>query len=443
MALSENDRHDDFLSRRQLPALDAGSFATILPRRSSLIGSVTLAFALAGLAYAMLGVPRYMASGRIFVDRSAVSTSQVSALTAPALLDRVVVREKLEADPLFGGRSRETVSLLLSGLGLAPPADPHAFALGQLKRAVSAKSGSDPDFIDVQALTSDRQTSMRVANAVMDAYIEDQIGARTDTPRPTDNPQSASSVQTRLKDAEQRYEKYRSEAGSNITDRVSTAEKNVSTLSDRLAAAEAKVDSLRSAARTRRTDVDPDTVRGGAINALRSRYAAAKRLQDELSETLGPRHPDMVIAKLQASDAKRALDQAIRDKTEDRIESSAAELDRARNAASDLKSRLESAKKDLVKVKDVSVRQRELERDVEINRAAYQASVTKSPEVSGQRTVVAPSIRIVSRAAQPTDSVGTPRLLVLLTSILLGLVAGIALALLLELRPEWSRTTKA
>ena len=443
MALSENDRHDDFLRRKQLPALDAGSFGAILRRRGRLIGLVTLGCGLAGLAYAMLSVPRYMASGRIFIDRPAAElAAQPAAFTAPALLDRVIAREKLDSDPLFGGRPRTTLSLLLSGLGLASSADPQALALRQLTRTVSARSGTDPSFIDVQALTSDRATSMRVANAVMDAYIEDQSGTQSSAPLPVDGVQPAS-LQARLKESEQRYEKFRSETGSNIAERVSATEKQVSALTERLAAAETKAENLRSATRNRRTDADPESVRGGRVDALRGRYAAAKRLQDELSETLGPRHPDMVIAKLQVGEAKRALDQAVRERIEDRTESVAAEQDRARSAVSDLKSRLESAKKDLVKVKDTSARLRELERDVEINRTAYQAAATKSPDAAAPLRSNAQVTRIVSRAVLPSDSVGTSRMMILLLSILLGLLAGAALALLLELRPQWPWKTEA
>lgn len=439
MALSENDRHDATLRRKQPPASDAWSFAPILRRRIPLIGLVTLVFALAGLIYVALSVPRYMASGRILVGLPAAEVaSQISVMTSPTMLDRVIAREKLEADPQFGGQSKGTLSLLLTGLGLAPSADAHASALRQLERVISVKRDADSSLIDVSALTRDRDMSMRLANAVMDSYIEEQTRAPADATRRAQTPSDAQSgpLQARLKEAEQRYEKYRSEIGSAAANGGPASEKQVNTLSDRLAAAESKVDSLRS--RSRRAGVDPDTVRGGTIDVLRSRYAAAKRLQDDLSRTLGPRHPDMVIAKLQTSEAQRLLDQAVRNKAQDRIESDAVELERARTTVADLKGRLEIAKKDAVRAKETSIRLRELERDVEISRNAYQAALTQPRELAERQHSSTPATKIISRAALPSESVGTPRVLVLLISILLGLVAGVALALLLELRPEWA-----
>ena len=454
MAISDNDRRDAYLSRIQVPALDVEGVAAVLLRRAAFIAAVTALCAALSLVWILLSAPKYVASGQILLDLPAQVTAdagkpeasaagidnQISALTLRSVLDKVIAREKLDTDPLFGGKSKGILFTLLAGVGLVPVTEPHAVALRQLNRAISIARNPDSNTVNVDVVTPDRETSARVANAVMDSYVEEQGRAGAEAAPGAMAPLTArlETLRTRLREAEQRYEKYRSDSRALMAGVEPGAEKHVSEISDQIAAAETKASGLRStlnqiqrARRTLDSGGIPDAIRGGTIGTFRTRYAAARQLEIDLSETLGPRHPDRVIARMRAAEAKRLLEQSIQDVTQ----SVTAELERSRGVVTQLKSRLEASKQDLIKTNEATARLKELEHDVEASRAAYQVILARSQQ---QRPDNA-SARILSRATVPLESGRTFPVGVLLISMLLGLGLGISLAWLLELMDEQKR----
>lgn len=460
MAISESDRHDAYLPRIQAPALDVDGIVAMLRRRAAFIAAVTLACAGICLAWILLSPPKYAASGRILLDLPSAQVggggaapaaagdadatgveNQIYVMTSRSVYDRVIAQEKLEADPFFGGKPKGVLSALLASVGLAPAADPHAMALRQLGRAVSIARNPGSHAVDVNAVTPDRETSARVANAVMDGYIEEQAQARrgvSSSAAATLGPR-LETLQSRLRNAEQRYETFRSENRAIVADGPSNAEKQVNEISGQTSVAESKVAGVRSTLnqlqRARKTlDAGgiPNVGRGGEIGALGNRYAAAKQLELDLSETLGPRHPDLIIARMRAAEARRLLDQSIRET----VQSATAELEQARAVATQLKSRLEAFKQDQVKFSETVERLKELERDVEASRVAYQAVLARSRDLGGQPRSDSSNARILSRATVPLEPSGKFPLGVLLTSVLIGLGLGVSLAWLLELMDE-------
>ncbi|MDO8979618.1 MAG: GumC family protein [Afipia sp.] len=461
MAISESDRHDAYLPRIQAPALDVDGIAAMLRRRAAFIAAVTLACAGICLAWILLSAPKYVASGRIWLDLPGAEVgggasagsgdasttgveNQIYVMTSRSVYDRVIAQEKLETDPFFGGKSKGILSALLTSVGLAPAVDPHAMALRQLGRAVSIVRNPGSHTVDVNVVTPDRDTSAKIANAVMDGYVEEQAQARKGVSSSAAAPLGPrlETLQSRVRNAEQRYEIFRGENRTIVANGSSNAEKQVNEISGQISAAEAKVAGLRSTLnqlqRARKTlDAGgiPDTARGGAVGALGNRYAAAKELELDLSETLGPRHPDRVIARMRATEAKRLLDQSI----QGAVQSATSELERARSSAAQFRSRLEASKQELMKSSETVARLKELERDVEASRVAYQAVLARSRDLGGQPRSDSSSARILSRATAPLEPSGAFPFGALLTSLLIGLGLGVSLAWLLELLDEPKR----
>lgn len=445
MAISEGDRHEAYLPRIQAPGLNVAGITAMLRRRITFIAAVTFACFSICLAWILLSPPKYTASGRILLDlpESAATAGDVKAvgienqiyvMTSRGVYDRVIAQENLTSDPLFGGRPKSILSSLLSGAGLARPPEPQALALRQLGRSVSVTRNPGSSAVDVNVVTTDRDTSARIANAVMDGYVAEQANARgpaisgaTESPAPR-----LETLQSRLKNAEQRYEQFRAQ---NLKPDRQT-ETQVAELSAQIGAAEAKANALRSSLgqlqRARRvTDGGgiPDMARSGALGAIGYRYADAKQFELDLSETLGPRHPDLIFARQRLGEARRALDQAIGSRTQ----SATAELEQARANLAQLKAHLDTSKKDLTVSNEAAARLKELANDVEASRAAYQAVLARSQGVSGAQRIEASNARILSRATAPLDPSGSFPAGTLLASLLLGLGLGLSLAWLLEL----------
>lgn len=426
-------------------------------RRSKpiIVATVIVCFVLA-LGYALFATPKYTASARILIDPAALqivgtglsspagtrdtsgieTESQIYVLTSGNVFDGVIAQEKLDTNPLFGMRKQGLLSQILTALGLVAPIDAKAMARRQLDRAVTVSRSNGSFVLTVNVQTESRDLSVRIADAILDIYLKEQRRNQADTAR-----RAAEQLDTRLGDlrgrvrsAEERYEEYRRASGIVTSAGQPLLEKQVADITGAIGAAQSRVSELRTSLeqirRVKDGNIDalPEAFRGGSLETLKNRYAAARQLETNTAATLGPRHPDRVTAASQTAEARRLLDQAIHDV----IESSTAELERARAVEASLKSRLENTKTDLGSSNDASVKLRELARDVDANRAIYESFLSRSRELSERERLDTSNTRILGRATRPLEANGPPAILILLGSIFLGLGLGVALAWLHE-----------
>ena len=436
MAISDGGRHEAFWRRMPLPLLDADGVLAMLARRSMFIAGVTLFCAAVSLVYVLLAAPKYVASGRLFVTTDV----PLKALASRRVFDKIIAREKLESDPIFGAKPKGLLTGLLVHAGLIPE-DLRELVLHRLERAVSVTRGEGASIVTVSVATADRDTSARMANALMHTLVEEASVSWTESAvRPVlPSYPSLEAAQTRLRNAERNYEAYRQSSGTADTTGLSQIDKQIGELTAQATAAEAKANQLRASLtqiqRARDNgdfDEIPGSLRSKAFQLAKSRYAAVRRIEAERSETLGPRHPDLKSAKEDAADALRLLDQA----AGDMARSVTVELERARLSATQSKKRLDDARKELANARTVSVRVKELEQAVQESRTAYQAALLQSHlRVEPPRSDSEP-VRILSLAMPPAERSGASPVRVLLVSILFGLGLAVSLAWLRELMEQ-------
>src|SRR5207237_1159588 len=99
---------------------------------------------------------------------------------------RALAREHLDADPEFGAPSNGVVAVALrSGLGFvgiegdaSDRGDPQLKALRQLKKRLGVKRSDKAFVVDVYVSSDDRAKSVRIADAIAQAYLDDQAAAR-------------------------------------------------------------------------------------------------------------------------------------------------------------------------------------------------------------------------------------------------------------------------
>lgn len=329
-------------------------------------------------------------------------------------------------------------------LGRAPVHDRSALALWRLERALSVTRNQGSMVATVSVRTSDRDVSARVANAVMDVYLEEELQASVKASQ-----RAASSLEARLNDlraqlrqAEDRYERYRRENNLVTSGGQPILEQQVEQLSTRFTEAEARVNELASTLanieRLRGSaaglDAIPETLRTGTIATLRERHAAARQVEANLAASHGPLHPAYIAAREQTAEVQRLVDQEIGHI----MRSIGSDLERARSAMAGARERLAAATDELGRLNETSVGMRELAREVEVSRAVYEAFLARSRELSEQTRFDTSNTRIISRAAAPLNPSGPPAILILLASVVLGAGLGSALAWLreqLRLRP--------
>lgn len=368
--------------------------------------------------------------------------SQIYVFTSLAVLDQVIAREHLETNPLFGARPPSLLSRLLS----KEVPDPHALALRELQRSVSVARQPNSLVVTVTVRCEDRDLAVRIANAIMDTYIAEEAKARAGSAGRAGSSaeRRLGELSARLREAENRAERYRREHDIVTTGGQPVLEQRITQLTTEITAADARVEQLRSTlaqlerVRSGASDLDalPEAFRTGTIENLRTRLAAARQVVANVDATMGPRHPARRTADAEAFETRQLVNRELTNF----VRATNTELERARTTAAGLRTRLSTMEAELTKLNQELVGLRELTREVDASRAIYQSVLARSQELKEEGRIGNEPARIISRASPPLDPVGPPRPLLLAASVLLGLGLGSALGWLLDQRSSdgWS-----
>jgi uncharacterized protein involved in exopolysaccharide biosynthesis len=310
-----------------------------------------------------------------------------------------------------------------------------------LKKRISAKRLDRTYVVDIGVWAHDPHKAVQLADALLDAFMEEQSAARGDAARRAANSLNArlAELRERVQQAEQRVEEYKkanriiSSSGTLVNERQVT-ELNSQLVLARTRSAEAKsrYDRIREIQRNR---TDPsaigEAVGSATITALRTQLAEILRKEGEVNATLGKRHPAVIEIASQAGRIRRLIDEEVA-----RIgEAARNDMERAIAEEANLAASLDRLKAGLEDTNEASVRLRELERDVQASRTVYEAYLVRTREVTEQEQLDTTNVRVIAPPEPPESRSFPPRNLFLLAGgIVLGGMLGLGLAFLGEWR---------
>lgn len=437
-------------------------------RRRALVGASALACLALALAYGLLATPRYTAVTQVIVDPTDLNIterslrtpsqfsdaqiaqveSQVRVMTSESVLRRVVEAERLDEDEEFAGGPPTGLAAIVASLrtGFGPDGRternrPVLQAIRTLARGVTAKREERTYVVNLAASTREPEKSVRLADAMVAAFLKEQTEARGEAARRVATSLSArvAELRRRVETAESRVEEFKrannivAAIGQSVTEQQ-LVEANLRLGQARAAAeeAQARYDQIVKVQRGRGDPgAVPDALQSQTVAALRAQLAEILRRQGDLEATRGPRHPDLAEIRAQERATRRLIGEELA-----RIAVAArGNLDRARaneRAAEQAAAALRSA---VTSTSEASVRLRELEREVQANRSVYEAFLNRTREVVEQEQVDVANVRVISPAQMPDRRSSPPRNVVLLLAGLLGgLALGVGASLLLALR---------
>jgi len=363
--------------------------------------------------------------------------SQVSVLTSDAVLRRVVTSEGLDHDPEFV-RGPSFLSVLI-GKSAVPGGNTLA-ALNELKRRVVIKRAERTFVVEINVTSREPTKAVRLANAVAQAYLEEQTEARADAARQVSQSLSGrlQEMKDRVRDSEQKVEAFRASnnlVGTNgqlVTDQQLTEMSNlVGAARAHTAEAKARLEQVEQVQRTKdENGAFPEALQSATITQLRSQYAEVMRREAEQAATLGPLHPAVIDIQAQADRLRHMIDDEI-----DRAAVAArTEFASARATEQTLAGNFETLKQTATTNNEALVGLRELERDAQASRDIYQAFLARARESGAQEQVDTKNIRVLSKADLPQKrSSPPPSLLVALGAMMLGAAAGTGIVLV---RPQ-------
>ena len=438
-------RRDLSLGFASLPPIDVQKIWSVLWRgKITILLSTIVAVGLAAL-FVLLVPHKYTATTQILIDpmdlRGAAQSdisptipqsdaavlqveSQARVIASDNVLRRVVASEGLDHDPEFmhGAMAQQYGSLA---------------ALSELQKHVQVKRSERTYVVDVTVTSEDPAKAAHLANAIAQTYLTEQTEVRSNAARQISQALTGrlKELQTRVRDAEQKVEAYK--ASHNIVgangelvneQQLTSLNAQLSASRARISEAKARLDQVESVLHSK-TPIGafPEAVQSQTISLLRSQYAEIMRRDAEQKSSLGERHP--AVIEIEAQGAR--LQKLIEDEVNRIAASDRADYERAKADEDMLSHQVDALKNTAVSTNESLVGLRELERDVQANRAVYESYLVRSRETGEQEQVDTKNIRIISKADRPLYRSSPPPSLILgLAAMLLGFASGVGIVIM-------------
>lgn len=308
-----------------------------------------------------------------------------------------------------------------------------------MERVTIAPQGKS-QLVQVQVEMADAQTAAIAANALANGFIESQLEATMEMSMTATNWMNSrlGELRTKLKDSEDRLQAFREAENLVDVDGVTTiSAAELSLTGDRM------IDARRQRAEAESQYRQVQTMRGGGwqrlatipavlghplIQQFKTEQAKAQAKVEELSKRYGPRHPAMTAARSELSAAEGSL--------KGQVEQIVAGIERNYQLAlaneNSLRASFNANKSQIQDISRKEFQLRELQREVDGNRALYDTFMTRLKETAATADLETANARVVDPATVPTEPVKPKKTLIVAIAALLALFAGVGLTLLLD-----------
>lgn len=428
-------------------------FLALARRRRTLILGIACALIAGTLLVLLLLPPRYVANASVVLegrknniaDQSAVLSSlptdpaslqnQIGILMSRDLATRVVNRLKLYDDAEFKPSSGLFGSSLITSLAALERA--HNITIETFLNHLSVDVMGLSSTLSVRFSSQDPDKAARIANAVVDAYIQSQIAAKVDAANAATGWLNVRIKQlaAQVEDAEGAVQRYK--MAHNIADAGDTSLVDQQMLAINTQLVQARADLAQKQANYARAQSllasghaaeASQVVASPVIVQLRQQEAELASQEAQLSTRYGPRHPKMIEIESQRNDLQAKIGEEVR-----RIAGSLeSEVEAAKTQVASLEASLAAAQKDSSGQGAARIELKSLEANAQSTRTMYESFVTRLRETQDQTAMQMPDARVVSRASPPTSPAPPRRAYIFAASIPAALLFGFLVALLLE-----------
>ena len=187
------------------------------------------------------------------------------------------------------------------------------------------------------------------------------------------------------------------------------------------------------------SSMDPNAIEGSlenvpggqgltALASMRSNLAAARANYAQLTATLGPNHPAVKSAKASLEELAKQTDDE-----QNRLLTSAKSAYQLAKATEDqTNAALDQQKSDAYKLRDTLVDYTIRQREFEASRTLYEGLQQKLKTAGIEAGLEATEIDVIDPAEMPLEPLMRSESTIVMTYVMIGLVAGVALAFLLE-----------
>lgn len=360
-------------------------------------------------------------------DLQAVDYLQTVAqvLSSRALLERVADTNQLWSDPRFISAANHPLT--------------RAQVLVRLERMVKVKLRRGTRLIDISVTHRVPELAERIANSIVAEYIN-QSAERVDTAIGLANKslaREADRLRKKLEESENALQAYKEQSkASSLDDRQNTVVAKLKELSSK--ATEGKALRIRTEAEYTQalnlgTNLEallnvPAVVKDPNVMSLQANLTKAENDFAALCQRYRARHPKYIQAVSQIAELRAGLTNTVLNA----VQNLKASLDSARAAEAALDQALQSQEASALELSKLSIRYSVLAREVESDRALYdavlkgmkEASITKETQLTG-------IVRLTQPAYTPELPVSPKKLVIMAMSGVSGLILGVLIIMAL------------
>ena len=391
--------------------------------------------------------------GGISGNREHIQT-QLEILKSRELAVKLVKRLNLSTEPAIDPRQRPPDLNLPIHLrdwipaGWLPEEPPlseealNAAAVRAVQKDLDVQLVRSSFLIRVSFDSTDKDLTAKVANSLADVYIESDLESRLQMTQKAGAwlTERVKGLRTNLEASERALQQFRDK--EKIVDAKGVAlgvSGELTSLTSAMVAARQKVAELENAYRQvqavlkgesrAKLDSIPAVLRSPSVIPLKTAEAEAERKLAELSNRYGANHPRIIAAE---SDLRAARENTL--KVVDSVVSSITrEYEVAKATEKSMQAELDKSKNAIQDMNRKEFQLAALERDVQTNRQLYDLFVSRAKETGimggDMQSTVA---RVVDPAVVPGGPIKPNKNRIIVISLLIGAMLGMALALLLE-----------
>lgn len=293
--------------------------------------------------------------------------------------------------------------------------------------------------VEIRFQASEPVLAARIANALVDAHLEDQLRSKTEATRATARQleEKLGGLRRQVAEAEQRVAKYKTENGLVDAEGQLLSEKQLARLMEQtivarnqVAEAKARYDQLQVMLRDGRPrNTIADVLQSHTVRMLKDQLGKASRREAELLTRYGPRHPELIKVRAELADAKAQVDGEVRQI----VANLHTELQVADARERSLAGSLAALKAGQGVSQAAAVRLRDLERDAHTSRQVLEAVLARFKQTTETLDIQTADSRVIERADAPSQPVAPKRRQIAMIGAGLGVALGGGLALVLHM----------
>jgi len=313
--------------------------------------------------------------------------------------------------------------------------------VGKIQGGLIIKPLKQSRIVQISFNSTDRELTAKVANAVVDAYIDNDLEARAEMRQKASGwlMQRIDSIRTKLEDSEKTLQHFREQ--ENIVDNkgvaLSGSGKQFDEVSTNLVIARMRLAEAQNAYNQVKEynsksveilESIPAVLKDPTVQKMKQAENEAIRKVNELKGRYAHAHPKMIAANTEQKSAHEALAQAINaviNGISREYEIARANASAAANAKQEIKAEIQSLTR---KESRLSM----LQREVDSNKQLYDSYVIRAKETEAAVNLQSTAGRLIDPAVVPFLPIKPKKLRIVVLSMLLGFLASVVLVFLLD-----------